>query len=148
MTRFQYTYQKIVDLKSSEKTQAEWLLSAAVGKLQAEETTLENLQEDRGAWCCRLLEAAATAVPLSELVAMQQYVGHIDICIGRKLGEVKLAQRQVDESRAILSDRMKDEKVWQKSKEQALGRFRSFMQTKEQSELDEMATVRFMIPTP
>ncbi|MGV2795025.1 flagellar export protein FliJ, partial [Clostridium perfringens] len=35
--RFRYVYQKVVDLKSNEKTQAEWMLSAAVGILQAEQ---------------------------------------------------------------------------------------------------------------
>ena len=30
MGRYRYPYQKIVDLKTSEKTQAEWLLSNAV----------------------------------------------------------------------------------------------------------------------
>lgn len=35
--RFHYTFQKVVDLKGNEKTQAEWMLSTALGELQAQE---------------------------------------------------------------------------------------------------------------
>ncbi|MBW7473298.1 flagellar export protein FliJ [Paenibacillus oenotherae] len=148
MARFHYAYQKVVDLKSSEKTQAEWLLSAALGKLRSEELTLQNLYEERAEWCQRLQEASSTAVPLSEILVMQQYVDHVDTCIMRKLTDIKKAQREVDDRRNFLSDKMKDEKVWQKSKERALDRFRAVVQSKEQNELDELATVRFIVPAP
>ncbi|MBW7453715.1 flagellar export protein FliJ [Paenibacillus sepulcri] len=144
MASFHYAYQKIVDLKASEKTQAEWLLSAAIGKLQAEEMTLGQLFQERASWSERLHDASKAAVALSELLLMQQYVDYVDACIARKQMDVKQAQRQVDDSRTVLSGKMMDEKVWQKSKERALDRFRSVIQTKEQNELDEMATVRFI----
>ncbi|GGD68382.1 flagellar export protein FliJ [Paenibacillus nasutitermitis] len=143
MAGFQYAYQKIVDLKSSEKTQAEWLLSTAVGKLQTEEMSLNQYFQERASWSERLHVASSTAVTLSELMVMQQYIEYVDTCIQTKQMDVKHAQRHVDDSRVVLTDKMMDEKVWQKSKERALGRFRSIMQTKEQNELDEMATVRF-----
>lgn len=148
MARFRYAYQKVVDLKSSEKTQAEWLLSAALGILHSEESILQKLYEERAEWCQRLQDASQTAVPLSEILVMQQYVDHMDVCIMRKLTDIKKAQREVDERRAFLSDKMKDEKVWLKSKERALDRFRAVVQLKEQNELDELATVRFIVPAP
>lgn len=144
MAKFVYAYQKIVDLKSSEKTQAEWLLSAAFGKLQSEEMTLENLMQERESWSSRLQEASLTAVPLSELMIMQHYVDFIDASIASKRIDVNKARQHVDDSRSVLSDKMMDEKVWQKSKERAFDRFRTMLQLKEQNEMDELATVRFM----
>ncbi|QYR19772.1 flagellar export protein FliJ [Paenibacillus sp. sptzw28] len=144
MAKFEYAYQKIVDLKSSEKTQAEWLLSAAFGKLQSEETTLDNLLQERESWSSRLQEASLTAVPLSDLMIMQHYVDFIDSSITSKRIDVSKARQQVDDSRTFLSDKMMDEKVWQKSKERALNRFRTMLQLKEQNEMDELATVRYM----
>lgn len=41
--RFHYTFQKVVDLKGNEKTQAEWMLSSALGELQAQEKSLDEL---------------------------------------------------------------------------------------------------------
>ena len=46
MSKFRYAYQKIADLKTSEKTQAEWLLSSAVGKLHTEEDSLNRLYQE------------------------------------------------------------------------------------------------------
>jgi flagellar FliJ protein len=148
MAKFQYTFQKIVDLKASEKTQAEWLLSTAVGKLQTEETSLAKLTEERKAWSEKLQDAQLGTVPLTELLTVQQYIDHLDACILRKTADVDAAVREVNAKRAILSEKMKDEKVWQKSKERALQRFRIALQLKEQNELDEMATVRFVVPAP
>ncbi|BBH20873.1 hypothetical protein Back11_22180 [Paenibacillus baekrokdamisoli] len=144
MSKFRYGYQKIVDLKTSETKQAEWLLSTSVGKLQSEEALLEKLFQERTSWSERLQDASSSAISLSELVVIQEYVDYLDICISRKHIDVKQAQREVESSRSFLSVKMKDEKVWQKSKEHAFDRFRAVMQVKEQNELDEIATARFM----
>ncbi|WP_308639246.1 flagellar export protein FliJ [Paenibacillus silvisoli] len=147
MARFQYTYQKIFDLKQSEKSQAEWQLSVVVGELQNVEKSLLTLREERVSWSDRLLQAANQAVTLSELRVMQEYIGYLDEAIKRKLVDVRKAETAVEVKRAELSDRMRDEKVWQKSKENAFQRFQAEMMAKEQSELDELATSRFMFAT-
>ncbi|AZN40854.1 flagellar export protein FliJ [Paenibacillus albus] len=144
MARFQYTYQKIVDLKTSEKSQAEWQLSVVIGKLNNEEQSLQQLREERASWAERLGSASSEAVSLSDLLAMQQYIEHLDSRIVHKLADVKKAEVAVEAGRRVLSDRMMDEKVWQKSKSNAQDRFRAEMLVREQNELDELATARFM----
>lgn len=148
MASFRYTFQKVVDLKSSEKTQAEWILSSAIGALAAEELSLEQLRAKQQEWESKLLESSQTAVPLSELQVIQHYLDYLVTCITSKLKDVLHAQKAVEQSRLKLSDKMKDEKVWLKAKDHARDRFQYAMQIKEQNELDEMASVRFMIPTP
>lgn len=148
MAAFRYSFQKIVDLKSSEKTQAEWILSSAIGALAAEEQSLEQLQATKAEWETKLLEASQKAISLVELQVIQQYLDHLVACIANKMADVLQAQKKVEQRRGYLSEKMKDEKVWLKAKDHAFARFRSAMQLKEQNELDEMATVRFMMPTP
>ncbi|WP_028561432.1 flagellar export protein FliJ [Paenibacillus pinihumi] len=143
MGKYRYPYQKIVDLKTSQKTQAEWLLSVAVGKLQLEEQSLEQLEAEKQHWADKLLQASATLVALSELRVMQQYVEHLEESIIRKSGDVKAAKAEVDRSKSYLSEKMMDEKVWLKAKENAYGRFSQVVLLKEQNELDEIASVRF-----
>ncbi|MBJ6363379.1 flagellar export protein FliJ [Paenibacillus sp. MAHUQ-46] len=143
MGKYRYPYQKIVDLKTSQKTQAEWMLSVAVGKLQLEEQSLEQLEEEKQHWADQLLEAAANLVVLSELRVMQQYMEHLEECIIRKSGDVKTAKMEVDRSKGYLTEKMMDEKVWLKAKENANGRFSQMILLKEQNELDEIASVRF-----
>ncbi|QAY65601.1 flagellar export protein FliJ [Paenibacillus protaetiae] len=148
MAAFRYSFQKIVDLKSSEKTQAEWLLSSALGELQSEELSLRQLQEEREVWERNVLENAQSSTSLAELQLIQQYIEFLDESIARKLAAVKRAQKSVELKRMRLSDTVKDEKVWLKAKDRALERFRYDMQLKEQNELDEFATVRYITSAP
>ncbi|WP_127531887.1 flagellar export protein FliJ [Paenibacillus kobensis] len=148
MAKFRYAYDKIVGLKESEKRQAEWLLSDALGKLQMEQMSLDQLEQERKQWEEKLAEIASSAVPLGELMAVQQYIDHLDCCIMSKLAEVRQAKGVVEVSRNHLSVKMKDEKVWMQAKERALSRFRQAVMMQEQNELDEMATVRFMVAAP
>jgi flagellar protein FliJ len=148
MASFRYSFQKVVDLKTSEKTQAEWTLSSAIGALTEEELSLELLRAKQREWESKLHEATRIAVPLSELQVIQHYLDHLVACITSKLKDVLQAQKAVEQSRLKLSDKMKDEKVWLKAKDHARDRFQHATQIKEQNELDELASVRFMIPTP
>ncbi|SFS79412.1 flagellar export protein FliJ [Paenibacillus sp. BC26] len=144
MARFRYAYQKIVDLKTSEKSQAEWQLSVVVGELQTEEQSLLKLHQDRSEWSNRLQLSSNQAVTLSELMVIQEYIEYLDICIKQKMMDIQKAEAAVEVKRIALSERMKDEKVWQKSKDNARQRFQADMLLVEQNELDEMASVRFM----
>jgi flagellar FliJ protein len=146
MARYSYPYQKIVDLKKSEKTQAEWILSAAIGKLQTEEMSLGQLNEEKAAWLTKLQAVSYQAISLSELQLIQNYLDFLETCITKKYIDVKQAQTEVEHKQVRLSHKVMDEKVWLKAKEHACNRFIQGMQIKEQNELDEMATVRFMLP--
>lgn len=148
MAKFWYAYDKIVGLKESEKRQAEWMLSDAIGKLQVEQMTLDELHRERKHWEEQLAALSQSAVPLGDLMAVQQYLDHLDSSIMSKVAEVRIATGVVEQSRNHLSVKMKDEKVWLQAKERAFNRFRHASMLREQNELDEMATVRFMIAAP
>ncbi|WP_223066773.1 flagellar export protein FliJ [Paenibacillus caui] len=141
--KFNYAFQKVVDLKTNEKTQAEWLLSAAIGALQAEQRTLEQLLEDKRKLAVAMLEEAKKKASLLKLQALQQYADHLERCIADKSNDVNRAEQNVEKKKVQLSTRVQDEKVWLKAKDKAWDAFRHQMLLREQSELDEMATVRF-----
>lgn len=141
--RFQYSFQKIVDLKTNEKTQAEWVLSEAIGKLRAEEHSLTELQQAKEEMADELHRASVSRTTISELKLMQSFLDHMDQQIHAKHQDVQLAKTQVQLRQDHLTDKMLEEKVWTKAKEQAFGRFQSLMLKKEQEQMDEMATNRF-----
>lgn len=147
MARYRYPYQKIVDLKSSEKTQAEWMLAAAVGKLEQEERTLGQLQEELAAWLGRLQTEAESGASLAELQMMQSYVEYLNAAIRKQQENVQRAAAEKERCREVLADRMVDEKVWLKAKERAFQHFMRMQQRSEQNELDEIAAVRFVFTT-
>ncbi|WP_068786053.1 flagellar export protein FliJ [Paenibacillus phocaensis] len=141
--RFRYVYQKVVDLKSNEKTQAEWMLSAAVGELQSEQRSLEQLLEEKAATAAVIAAEAENTASMIKLQELQRYMDYMDQAIERKLADIHLAEQNVDRKKAILKGKMLDEKVWLKAKEKAMDKFQHEMLLREQNELDEMATVRF-----
>ncbi|MBW4839061.1 MAG: flagellar export protein FliJ [Paenibacillaceae bacterium] len=141
--KFRYVYQKVVDLKSNEKTQAEWMLSAAVGELQSEQRSLEQLLEEKASIAAVIAVEAENTASMIKLQELQRYMGFIDKAIERKLSDIRVAEQKVEHKKMVLKGKMLDEKVWLKAKEKAMDKFQHDMLLREQNELDEMATVRF-----
>ncbi|MDP4097542.1 flagellar export protein FliJ [Paenibacillus sp. P96] len=141
--KFQYSFQKVVDLKSNEKSQAEWMLSSAVGKLQSEEQTLQQITAEKERVSLAIQSAAEACVPLSSIQELQAYVRHLEQCILRKNKDVQHAQMNVQSKQNLLTDKMLDEQVWLKAREKAKAKFQQELLLHEQNELDEMASVRY-----
>ncbi|RED86399.1 flagellar export protein FliJ [Cohnella phaseoli] len=139
---FRYPLQKIVDLKGSEKSMAEWEYAASLGKLRSEEERLRELHEERRGLEDELLVAAKRPTPLTELMATERYMQVVDARIRRQNEGVRVAEDQVRKRQGQLTDKMVDEKVWLNARDRALERFRRDRLAKEQNELDEIAIVR------
>ncbi|WP_261306027.1 flagellar export protein FliJ [Paenibacillus andongensis] len=140
---FRYSFQQIVDLKNNERTQAEWILSEAMGQLRNEETSLHGLFEQKDSLHNEMANVSSGSVSISKMLLMQNYMNHVDQQIARKYLDVQQAQHVVLKKQEHLSERMIDEKVWSKAREKAYNQFQSFVAKKEQEALDEMATNRF-----
>ncbi|MBT2283184.1 flagellar export protein FliJ [Paenibacillus polymyxa] len=141
--KFRYHFQKVVDLKSNEKTQAEWMLSTAIGKLQTEEEHLIQLLNDKSNLIGIIQSATENTASVNSLQEMQRYVHHLDECISRKNSDVKHAQVNVQQNQTFLNGKLIDEKVWLGARDKAKIKFQQEMLLREQNDLDEMATVRF-----
>jgi flagellar protein FliJ len=139
---FRYPLQKIVDLKSNEKTQAEWILSHAMGILQEEEHSLNSLHTEKDDIHANLTSAMGTRANISQLRTFQNYMNHLDHCITKKIVDVEHAEQNVIHKKGHLSAKTIDEKVWSKAKDKAKQIFEAIERTKEQQILDEMATTR------
>lgn len=139
---FRFSLQKVVDLKSSQKSQAEWMLARALARQREEEQALRKLQQDRNRLRDWLDNAAHRPVPAGDLAELGEYIKHMDHLIEQKTGDLSEARQAVDESRLHLTDRAVDEKVWLKAREKAFDRYRDFVRKKEQHEIDEIASLR------
>jgi flagellar FliJ protein len=139
---FQYPFQKVVDLRSSEKTYAERTLSLALGELHAEQSRLDNLQSSRQQVQSNVASSVEATTTVSQLQMLQQYMNHIDKQIDRKQKDVQTAQYAVFERQNQLTVKMREEKQWVKAREKAYRKFESEERRKEQYEMDEMASSR------
>jgi flagellar FliJ protein len=145
--RFRYSFQKIVDLKSNEKTQAEWVLSSAVGRLRAEEDSLNTLYSEKNDVESALDSSVLSRTTVSELMVYQHYLEHLDNRIRHKTVDVRHAEINVTEKREILSSKMVEEKVWDQARSKAFAVHQALVLKKEQDSLDEMATNRYKKPS-
>ncbi|WP_027090870.1 flagellar export protein FliJ [Cohnella thermotolerans] len=139
---FRYPLQKIVDLKGSEKSMAEWEYASALGRLKAEEERLEELRLRKEETERQLAEQSLRPTPLNEILRLQQFIEWLDRQVKNQLAEVRKAEDQIVQRRQRLADKMVDEKVWLNAKDKARERFRTEWLAREQNELDEMAVMR------
>lgn len=140
--RFRYSFQKIVDLKTNEKTQAEWILSGAVGQLREEEQHLTTLFTEKEEVRNRLGQSAETRTTASDLMAYQYYLNHLDDRIKQKTADVRHAEVKVTEKREVLSSKMVEEKIWNQARDKAYRQYQDLLLKKEQDVLDELAATR------
>ncbi|WP_199617957.1 flagellar export protein FliJ [Paenibacillus alkalitolerans] len=140
--RFAYRLQKIVDLKTNEKKQAESGLSAAITALNEEERRRSGLVDEKLSLQEQISGGAAGSLPVSELMLIQRYIDHLDDQIQRSERNIDSAQRNVEHSRQHLTERMVDEKVWAKVREKAHVAHTARVEKQSQNQLDDMAAVR------
>jgi flagellar FliJ protein len=141
--RFRYAFQKIVDLKSNEKSQAEWLLSEAIGKVREQESTLSELFSAKDGLQEQLHTVSSNKATISQIMMLHQFVDHIDTQIVMKNRDLQQAQQIMMSKKDELVDKMVEEKIWSKAKDKAHQRFAAATLKKEQDSLDEMTTNRF-----
>lgn len=141
--RFHYPFQKVVDLKESEKTQAEWMLSATIGKLQKEEHILSGLVAEKEKTLLAIQQASVACASMSDIQQMQSYLGRLEARIQMQHRAIQTAKLDVKQKQEHLTVKMRDEKVWLQARDKAKERFQYEMLLREQNELDEIATVRF-----
>lgn len=142
--KFRYPLQKVVDLKNNERSQAEWMLSQALGTLQIEESSLDKLHSEKQVLINNLSEASKNSAKISELQVFQEYLSYIEQQISTKHQDVQNAQTYVNTKQEDLSIKILDEKVWEKAKEKAYSKFQFTSLQKEQQQLDELATMRYI----
>lgn len=140
---FKYGFQKIVDLKSNEKTQAEWFFSSAIGALRLEEQSLSMLQEEKKRLHDDMVNEAVGRTSVSELLVHQTYIQHIDRQIRRKTKDVQSAKHNVSVKQEQLVHKTIEEKIWFQARDKAKQAFTALELKKEQEELDDIAITRY-----
>jgi len=140
--KFMYAFQKVLDVKTNEKKQAESLFSQAIGAMSQAERDLSDLMLAKYRLQEKLAGDATQGRPMAEMIAGQRYVDHLEERIRDAKGKLLEAEKRVNELRERLTDRSVDEKVWLNMKDRAHAVFRAEAERKAQYELDEMATMR------
>ncbi len=147
MKKFTYSLQQIVDLKSSEKTHAELLLSNALAKQNEQTAAMEELQLEKQALLELLAMDTEQQTTVSRLVEKQEYIRYLDKLIVHRANELELAKLDVHRKKDKLVHNVKEDKLWSQAREKAFHLYSGIRQKVEQKEMDELATTRYIRPT-
>jgi len=140
--KFIYTFQKVLDVKTNEKKQAESELSQSIAMMAEAERKLADLLYLKAQAQEQLSELAVAKGTAAEMMEIQQYIDFLDLQLRRARRNVAAAEQQVSERRQQLTVRTVEEKVWVKAKEKAFAEYRLEADRRAQAETDEMALMR------
>lgn len=139
---FQFSLQKIVDLKIREKSLAEWHLSKALSQLTEGEVALEELEREKKRIQQRMTDSS-NKISVSKLQQLEYYLFALDKKIEQKRQEINYARSQVFQKKDALKGKMIDEKVWMQARDKAYVHYKTEELRKEQYSLDDLAVSRF-----
>jgi len=140
--KFMYAFQRVLDVKTNEKKQAETVLAEAISALSETERELSELMLAKYRTQQQLVEAASSKRPMADMIAGQQYVDFLEERIQATKRKLLAAEQIVNDLRRQLTDKAVDEKVWLKAKEKAHTAHLTEVERRAQYELDEMANAR------
>ncbi|MDR2375118.1 MAG: flagellar export protein FliJ [Treponema sp.] len=141
MRRFQFSLEKILELKAYREQETELALGRAVGELSAIENRLKELALlSRRAWDeYRNPQAPAASGNLADYYrSCDLYIRRLDQTKEELLQEAAQAQARVEQARAVFLEASRERKVLDKLKEKRAGEYRKTLLAAETRILDDM----------
>jgi flagellar FliJ protein len=145
MRRFQFSLEKVLELRKYRERETELALGRAVGELGAIENRLRDLALlKRGAWEeYRDPKAPGALANLAEHYRSYEfYIRRLDQTQEELLQEAAAARLRVEEARTVFLEASRERKVLDKLKEKQAGTYRKAMFSAEVKTLDDIRPSR------
>lgn len=139
---YRFPLQKVLDVKEKEKQQAQQELGVSLRKQMEvqEEIALLMGKRDR---VQEQLQIGGQGVRAAQLHEIQRYMEFLQKMIEKQAAMLKRTQKEVEKKQHVLTEKSKDEKVWQEWKLHLQEEHRQEAVKQEQEMLDEMAMIRY-----
>lgn len=138
MRRFEFSLQKVLDLREFEKKQAEAELGRAVGEEKRISSQLESLALARA----KTVSSADSMENIVDLYNANRYFALLDQQKEQLLEELTQAKMVTEEKRKVMREAMKKQKVLEKLKEKRLASWKKEAQKEEDTVIDDIVTGR------
>lgn len=138
MKRFNFSLQKILDLREYEEEQAKLDLAAAIAEANRIQAELEQI--------AREMVAAGAVRITSDIPAMQAneaYKVRLKLRKGELLEELAQAELVIEQKREVFAEKMRDRKVITKLREKALAEYKAESEKDEEQANDDVSNARF-----
>lgn len=138
MKRFNFSLQKILDLREYEEEQAKLDLAAAIAEANRIQAELEQIARE-------MVRAGAVRIT-SDIPAMQAneaYKVRLKLRKGELLEELAQAELVIEQKREVFAEKMRDRKVITKLREKALAEYNVETEKDEEQANDDVSNAKF-----
>lgn len=139
MKRFNFSLQKILDLREYEEEQAKLDLAAAIAEANRIQAELEQIARE-------MVRAGAVRIT-SDIPAMQAneaYKVRLKLRKGELLEELAQAELVIEQKREVFAEKMRDRKVITKLREKALAEYNVETEKDEEQANDDVSNAKFV----
>ncbi len=143
MTRFNFRFQKILELKENETQLAQVEMAEALKKEQAVRAQSEALYSKIEKVEQLKKSKQQNGIPISELRMLEEYIHQLYEQSFAANREVATHERNVSKSQDALKEKAREEKTWGSLKEQNYAAHQKEHQAAEQNFFDDLAGSRF-----
>ncbi len=142
MSTFQYTFQKILDMKKKNREQVEFRYAELAQNLRIEKEESNKLAGYKSSICDGILDKQVTGTLVSEINQYQSYLQYLEQLIANHIENIDKIQQSIDQKHKELINVKIEEKKWLNLREKRLQEFNIEKNRIEQRELDEIASRR------
>lgn len=143
MKKFVYRMQSILDIKYKLEEQEKTNYSIAKMKLNEEETKLETLLERKCNYEENLRMTIIKTLNVLEIKRLEDGIESLKVFIKIQKLQVKKAEQAVELASAKLAQAMKERKIQEKLREQALTAYKIDLEQEERKEVDELVSFSY-----
>ncbi|WP_371017952.1 flagellar export protein FliJ [Pseudalkalibacillus sp. JSM 102089] len=142
MAAFHFPFQRILDVKENEKSQAQLEMAESLKAQVDIERSLRDLEQAVLSMRQRLEERQQEGVSIIDLLKEEEHITYLEGQLHQKRNQLIQVEHQVSEQQDTLASKVREEKTWQSIKETRKEEFYHDMKMIEQNELDDLNTVR------
>ena len=143
MAKFIYKLQSLLNIKEKLEEQEKTAYGLAKAVLNEEEEKLAQLVAKKNRYVEEKRQKMSELLDVLELSRLEQAVRSTEMLIDEQVLVVKRAEKAVALAQIRLENAMKERKIQEKLRENALEEFKKEMEAAEQQEINELVTFRF-----
>ncbi len=143
MAKFVYKMQSLLNIKEKLEEQEKTAYGLARAVLNEEEEKLAQLVAKKNRYVEEKRQKMSELLNVIELSKLEQAIHSTELLIKDQILAVKRAEKTVALAQIRLENAMKERKIQEKLRENALEEFKKEMEAAEQQEINELVTFRF-----
>lgn len=139
MKRFEFSLQKVLDLREFEENQAKNELGKAIAESDRIKAELEYIALKR----VENNKARAETDDMNEMMAIERFIVRLDLRKEELLEELAKAELVIEQKRKLFAEAMKNRKVVTKLKEKKEAEYKAEMLKAEEAAIDDITGAKY-----